>query len=87
MFVLIADVEELRLALTVVCGDEVADDFRQIVFVGHLQTLGDVANDILCRLNICEHFVGVDARLVFGEIDGVGEFTDVMIQGTRTNQL
>ena len=72
MFILIADIEELRLALTMMCGDEVADNLRQIVFVGHLQTLGDMADDILCRLDIGEHLVWVDARLVFGEIDGVG---------------
>ena len=87
VLVLVADVEELGLALSVVGGDEVADDLWQVMLVGHLETLGDVADDVLGGLNVGEHFVRVDARLVFGEINGVRELSDVVVQGTGTHQL
>ena len=87
MFVLVAYIEELGLAQSVVCGNEVADDLGQSFFVCHPQSFGDMADDDLCTLYVRQHLVRVDARLVLGIVYGVGQFADVVVEGTCTHQL
>ena len=71
MLVLIVDIEVFGLAQSVVGGDEVANDLGQVVLVCHLHTFCHVTDDQLGTLNVRQHLVGIDTRLVFSEIDGV----------------
>ena len=87
VLVMIADIEELGLAQSVVCRDKVADDLWQVVLVGYLQSLGDVADDDLRTLNVRQHLMWVDARLVFCEVDGVRQLADIVIERSCTYQL
>ena len=68
-------------------GDEVADDLRQVILVGQLQTLGDVADEHLGTLDVGLALVGIHARLVLGEVDGVLGLADVVIECARAYQL
>ena len=69
------------------CGYEVLNDARQIILLGYLQAIGDVRyDDARARLGI-QTGVGIDARLVFGEEDGVFHLANVVIEGTGTHQL
>ena len=79
MLVVIADIEELGLALSVVGSNEVADDLWQVVFVSHLQPFSDMTDDNLSALNVSQCFVRINARLVFCKINRVGQFPNVMI--------
>ena len=47
--VFLLDIEELCLAKAVVSGNELADDVGQVVLLGELQSLGDMADGGSCR--------------------------------------
>lgn len=66
---------------------EVAYDLGQVVLVGQFETLGDVADDDLCRTLLGKLVVGVDTGLVLGKEGGVEHFAYVVIQGTGTHEL
>ena len=70
-----------------VCADEVANDVGQVVLVGQLDAFRDVADNHLRTLHIGQSVVWVVARLVLSEIDGLHDFADVVIEGTRTDEL
>ena len=87
MGVLIFYIEILRLALTMMGGDEIANDTGQIVSLGHLLTLGNMADDHRRTLYLGEIVVRTHSRLVFGEINGIEHLSDVVIQSTSAHQL
>lgn len=88
VLVLVFHEEELGLALSVVGGDELADDGGQVVLVGQFQTFGDVADNHLRTLDAVETLVRIDAaRLVLGEVDGVLNLAYVVVEGARAHQL
>ena len=87
MFVVVMNVEIFGFALSVVGRDEFADDTRQIILVGHLQSLCHMTDDNLCRFDVCQHLVGIDARLILRIIDRISQFTDIMVEGTCAHQL
>ena len=87
MFIMIMYIEILGLALAVMGRDEITNDLGQIILVSHSQTFRDVTDDNLRTVDVAQRLVGIDARLVLGEVDGVRQFSNVMIQGTGTDQL
>ena len=76
---MIADIEELSFALSMMCRDEVADNLRKVVFICHLQSFSHMTDNDLGTLNVCQSLVWVNARLVFRIIDRVSQFTDVVV--------
>ena len=62
--------------------DEVFDDGGEAGFVGTFEAFGDVGYDDFGAFERGESVVGVDAVLVFGVEDGVGEFADVVVEGS-----
>ena len=87
MFVFVADIKELGLALSVVRGYKLANDIWQVIFVGHFQSFRHVADDNLGTLDVGQHLMRVNTRLILRKVDRVREFADVVIQGTGTYQL
>ncbi len=88
VLVLPGDVEVFRHATAVVGGDEILDDFGEVVLLGQLQAVGHVADDHLRALLVGQVLVRVDAaRLVFGEKHGLLHLADVMVEGAGTHQL
>ncbi|MPN49233.1 hypothetical protein SDC9_196848 [bioreactor metagenome] len=69
-------------------GDEVFNDFGQVVFLSQLNAIGYVADYNLCTLFVTEFFVRVDAaRLVLGKENGVLHLSDIVVEGSGTYQL
>ena len=87
MGVLILYIEVFGQPLTVVGGDEVLDDARQVVFVGKFQSLGDVADDDGGTLLLGEFVVRIEASLILGEERRIGHLSDVVIERTGTHEL
>ena len=85
--VLPADVEILGAPLAVVRADEVADHGGQVVFVGQLQALGDVADDDARAAFLVETVVRIHAALVLREEGGVAHLADVVVECAGTHEL
>lgn len=68
-------------------ADKAFNDFRQIMFLGKLQAICDMADDNLRTLFIVEAFMRIYSRLVLGEEGGVYHFTYIMVKCSCTNQL
>ena len=80
MFVFPRNVEIFCFSTTVMCGDEVFDDFRQVVFLCQFQSVRYVADNDLRALFVAEVLVWVDtARLVLGEEYRILHLANVMI--------
>ena len=67
-------------------GDEILDDARKSHLFCHLQTLGYVADDDLCTLQVAQLVVWIHACLVLCEEHWVGHLSDVVIECARTYQ-
>ena len=61
MGILILDVEILRLALSVVGGNEVLDDIGQVVFLCQLDAFGDMADNHLSTVDGAHFLMGINA--------------------------
>ena len=85
--ILLLHIEVLGLALSMVRGDELLDDIGQIVFIGQLQALGDMADNHLGTFDIRHIGMRIHTRLVLGEINGIKRLSDIMVEGTSTYQL
>lgn len=67
----IGNVEVLSQSSSMMRADKVFNDFRQIMFLGKLQAICDMADDNLRTLFIVEAFMRIYSRLVLGEEGGV----------------
>ena len=67
--------------------DKIFDHLGESVLFGQVHALGDVRNDDFGRFLFRELVVGIDAALVFGEVAGVDELADVVVEGAGAHQL
>ena len=87
VLIFIGNVEVLSQSSSMMRADKVFNDFRQIMFLGKLQAICDMAYDNLRTLFIVEAFMRIYSRLVLGEEGGVYHFTYIMVKRSCTNQL
>ena len=87
MGVLILYIEVLGLALSVVSGDKVLNHVGQIILLSQFDALCDMTDDHLGTVDRAHLLMGIHARLVFGEVDGVEDFPDIMVQGACAYEL
>ena len=68
-------------------GDKVLDNIGQVVFLCQFQTFRHMTDDHLGTLHEGHALMGIDARLVLREIDGVQDLADVVVIGSGTHEL
>ncbi len=81
------DIEVLDMALSVMRGDKADDVFRQIGFFGHFNAVCDVFLDNLDRFLNGELIVRIGAHLVLRKVKRVLQLADIVVQGSRTDEL
>ena len=85
---LLVDVEIVGAARAVVGADEVNDALWDMALVRQLDAIGHMRDDDFGTLDIGKVIMwAVGSMLVLSEIHRILNFSDVVIQGTRTSQL
>ena len=87
MRILVFHVEIHRQALTMMSGDEVADDPRQVIFLSHLQSFSNMTDDDGGTLLLRQLVVRVHTGLVLREESRISHLSYVVIQCAGTHQL
>ena len=77
-------IEIIDKGCAVVFPDDVDEALRQAVFTSQGFSFWNVGDDHLGRLERGEQLVNIEsAKLVFGEVVGVKEFSDIVIKGSH----
>ena len=70
-----------------VSRDKLFDDIGQIVFICQFDALGHMADNHLSAVDSPHLLMWIYTRLVFCEVYGIDDLTDIMVHGSCTYQL